>query len=207
MTSIKEMNKQLTGKTPAKRWQQRLQFIRETFEFGPLDAHYNEEGQLHRDDGPAYISPSVLIGYRNGKQHGLKVDIWGSMSYFFDGVAVPNKFFDDPESLTYDEVLQCPNAEVRAVGVRVYGFERMLQEERLDVLDIDSETNEMLLKWNAPNADESFCLVRVFDATPNQDGTKDVYYLIVPPDMKKVREAVAWTFYKSESTYKPDHET
>ena len=65
----------------------------------------------------------------------------------------------------------------------------------------------MLLKWNAKNDDESFCIVRVFNGTVNPDGTRDIYYLSVPPNMKSVRQAVAWTFYKEEGDYQPVMET
>ena len=83
----------------------------------------------------------------------------------------------------------------------------MLNEDLFDVIEIEKKTNYILLKWNAKNEDESFCLVRVFNGTINFDGTRDVYYLTVPPNMKSVREAVAWTFYKDKKDYNPVMET
>lgn len=189
-----------------KDWIRHIYQIREDNEFGDIKRYYNEEGRLHRDDGPAYVSPTTLIWYRNGRRHGKSCDIWGSTSYFFDDVSVPKHFVTNPESLTFDEVINHFNSEVRAVGIRLYGFERMLREERFEVVEIDSH-GRMLLKWNAKNSDESFCLVRVFNGTINSDGTRDIYYLTVPPTMKTAQEAVAWTFYKDANDYAPIEET
>ena len=190
-----------------KDWIKHVKNIKTEYEFGPIQSFKNPDGRLHRDVGPAYISPTCLIHYRDGNRHGLSVDIWGSKLYYFDDVMVPSYYITDPDKLTIEDVLNNPNAEVRAVGVRVYGFERMLQEERLKVLEIEKETGYMLLKWDGSDVDDAFCLVRVINSTPNPDGTRSIYYLTTPPDMKTVREAVAWTFYKDADEYVPAQET
>ena len=192
---------------PYKKWMNLISFIKKDYEFGSLKTYRNEEGRLHRDDGPAYISPTTLISYQNGNRHGISIDIWGTINYYFNGILVPSKYMTRPEKLGFEEVISNSNAEVRAVGIRIYGFDRMLNEDRFDVLEIEKDTNYMLLKWNAKDPDESFCLVRVFNGTLNEDGTRNIYYLTVPPDVKSVREAVAWTFYKKTEDYHPVVET
>jgi len=188
-------------------WMKYVKQIRTDNQFGSLKEYKNEEGRLHRDNAPAYISPTTLISYRNGLRHGVCYDIWGSKTYYFDDVLVPNKYLEQTDQLTIEEIITNPNAEVRAVGVRIYGFERLLREERFKVVEIEQSTNYMLLLWEGKSADDSFCVVRVFNSTTNPDGTVDTYYLTVPPNMKTVREAVAWTFYKEADEYCPVQET
>jgi len=190
-----------------KEWQLKVEKVRSEGEFGPLERCLNEEGRLHRDGGPAYISPTTLMSYQDGKRHGLSVDIWGSSVYFYDDVMIPPSYMTNPEDLVFEKVITHKNSEVRSVGMRIYGFDKMLDEERFDVLEIEKDTNYMLLKWEAKDPDESFCLVRVFNGTKNPDGTRDIYYLMVPPNMKNVREAVSWTFYKDADEYSPTQET
>lgn len=187
-------------------WLRNIHNVRQ-YDFGPLKTYINEENRLHRDNGPAYISPTTLISYQNGRRHGLSADIWGSQVYYYNGVLIPKKYMTDPDSLTFEEVISHNNSEVRSVGIRIYGFDRMLREERFDILEIEKQTNYMLLKWSPKDPDEAFCLVRVFNGTANEDGSRDIYYLVVPPTMTTVRQAVSWTFYKEEDDYNPTQET
>jgi len=188
-------------------WMRHIAKVKKEQPFGPLQQFRNEEGRLHRDDGPAYISPTAIVSYQNGNKHGLSCTIYGTIIHYWDDVAIPTHYVENPEELQLDEVIAHPNVEVRAVGLRIIGFERLLREEKLDVVDIDKDSNRMLLKWNAPNSDESFCIVRVLNATVNHDGTRDTYFLMVPPDMKTCQEAVAWTFRETSETYAPAQES
>lgn len=188
-------------------WVKQVKQVNRDNKFGPLKMYRNEEGALHRDNAPAYVSPTTLISYTNGNRHGISCDIWGSVTYYFDDVLIPKDYILNPEGLKFEDVIQHPNAEVRSVGIRAYGFQRMLDEERFDVVEIEKDTNYMLLKWAAQDPDESFCIVRVFNGTVNDDGSRDTYYLVVPPSMTTVREAVAWTFYKEADEYDPVCET
>lgn len=200
-----------------KAWIKHVYQLREQFGFDELQTYRNEIGLLHRDGGPAYISPTTIMHYQNGRKHGIVCDVWGSIQYFFNGILVPKKYIVDPDNLTIEEILNNTNAEVRAVGLRIYGFDRLLAEEKLEVVEIEKSTGFMLLLWNAtkmsktkavPMDDgESFCLVRVLNSTPELDGTNKVYFLVVPPNMKTVRQAIAWTFYKEENDYCPAQES
>jgi hypothetical protein len=190
-----------------KNWMKKIEKVKANPNFGPLQEFKNEEGRYHRDDAPAYISPTTLISYQDGRKHGVCMDIWGSETYFYEDVMIPPSYMLHPEKLKFEDLLKHPNSEVRAVGLKIYGFERMLNEDLLTVVEIEKDTNYMLLKWEADNLEESFGLVRVFNGTVNADGTRDIYYLIVPPNMRNVREAVAWTFYKEPDEYSPVVET
>jgi hypothetical protein len=53
----------------------------------------------------------------------------------------------------------------------------------------------------------SLVLVHVTNATPEPDGSQRSFFLRVPPDMQRARQAVAWTFGKSEREYAPVRES
>jgi hypothetical protein len=91
-------------KSKYKQWLDHLKTI-ERYDFGPIELHYNEEGRLHHDLLPAYTSPTTLIHYSNGLRHGISVDKWGSRSYYYSGVLVPSHYITNPDSLTFEEIM------------------------------------------------------------------------------------------------------
>ena len=50
-------------------------------------------------------------------------------------------------------------------------------------------------------------LFRSQNSTPDPDGTRQTYFLRVPPNLRTAREAVAWTFGLSGLQYRPEKET
>lgn len=50
-------------------------------------------------------------------------------------------------------------------------------------------------------------MVKVVNSTPEPDGQFKDYFLRVPPQMRRAKEAVAWTFNKTETKYQPAMET
>lgn len=188
-------------------WMARLNYIRDEYPFGPLQTFLNEEGKLHRADGPAYISPNRVIYYIDGRKHGLDVTRYGSMCYYFENISVPAKYFLEPEKLTVDEVLTHPNTEVRYAGIKIVGYDKILNSSNVKVIHRDKKKNQILFHieniFNDPIA-----IVQVEDGTPNPDtGVRKKYYLTVPPTMTTCDEAVAWTFYKEKDEYHPSIET
>jgi len=55
--------------------------------------------------------------------------------------------------------------------------------------------------------DDPVCVLKVINSTAEPDGTFKNYYLTVPPNMKKCKEAVAWTFRMTADDYAPMQET
>lgn len=190
------------------KWLARVRFIQGEYGklFGPVRYLYNEDGQLQDKNGePAIRTPHRITHYRNGMRHGIDVDRFGTMLYYFNGVLVPNKYLRNPEALTIEEILKHPNTEVRRVGMEIYGFDRLIEEERATIIDEDDKGQQLLsidIKDSNP-----MTMVRVLDGTPLPNGEREVYFLQVPPDMKRVKQAVAWTFYRNEETYQPQVET
>jgi len=187
-------------------WKARLDFFSTEYPFGPITRFTNEEGNLHKDDGPAYITPTRITWYRNGKKHGLDADKWGSISYYYEGVRIPPHFYTKPDSLTITEVLAHPNTEVRYVGIKIVGMDRVLDSENTTIIHKDKQKNQILFQIKGI-FDEPVSYVKVVNSTQEPDGTYKDYYLCVPPTVKTCQQAVAWTFRLEEQEYQPEQET
>jgi hypothetical protein len=187
-------------------WKARLDFFLTEYPFGPITRFTNEEGNLHKDDGPAYITPTRITWYRNGKKHGLDADKWGSISYYYEGVRIPPHFYTKPDSLTITEVLAHPNTEVRYVGIKIVGMDRVLESNNTTIIHKDKQKNQILFQIKGI-FDEPVSYVKVVNSTQEPDGTYKDYYLCVPPTVKTCQQAVAWTFRLEEQEYQPEQET
>ena len=187
-------------------WKARLDFFSTEYPFGPIQRVTNEEGNLHKDDGPAYITPTRITWYRNGRKHGLDADKWGSISYYYEGVRIPPHFYTKPESLSITEVLAHTNTEVRYVGIKIVGMDKVLESNRTTVIHKDEQKNQILFQIKGI-FEEPVSYVKVVNSTQEPDGTYKDYYLCVPPDMKTCQQAVAWTFRLEEQEYQPGQET
>jgi hypothetical protein len=74
------------------------------------------------------------------------------------------------------------------------------------VIKIHQDHCGILYRMNLAS-DEPILVVRVQNSTPEPDGTIKEYFLRVPPNMMRARQAVAWTFGLSEEEYAPLAET
>jgi len=187
-------------------WKARLDFFSTEYPFGPITRFTNEEGNLHKDDGPAYITPTRITWYRNGRKHGLDADKWGSISYYYEGVRIPPHFYTKPDSLTITEVLAHPNTEVRYVGIKIVGMDRVLDSNNTTIIHKDKQKNQILFQIKGI-FEEPVSYVKVVNSTQEPDGTYKDYYLCVPPTVKTCQQAVAWTFRLEENEYQPEQET
>ena len=187
-------------------WKARLDFFSTEYPFGPITRFTNEEGNLHKDDGPAYITPTRITWYRNGRKHGLDADKWGSISYYYEGVRIPPHFYTKPDSLTITEVLAHPNTEVRYVGIKIVGMDRVLDSNNTTIIHKDKQKNQILFQIKGI-FEEPVSYVKVVNSTQEPDGTYKDYYLCVPPTVKTCQQAVAWTFRLEEQEYQPEQET
>lgn len=190
-------------------WAARLKFFGAEFGFGPIRRILNEDNRLHCDNGPAYVSPTRVIWYRNGKQHGLDADKFGSILYYYEGVRIPPHFFTKPQEVTLKEVLAHKNTEVRYVGMKVIGLDKILGMPTTKVIhkDTDQFGKERILFQIPKVFDEPTLYVKVVNSTPEPDGTFKDYFLCVPPTMKTCLEAVAWTNYMKAEEYQPSQES
>ena len=187
-------------------WMARLNWFKDEYPFGPIQKFTNEEGRLHRDDGPAYITPTRITWYKDGRKHGMDADKYGSLFYYYENIRVPPHYITNPESLTLQEVLAHVNTEVRFVGMKIVGMGKVMNDKKTKIIHRDEEKGQVLFQIKGIFQDP-VCYVKVVNSTQEPDGTFKDYYLCVPPDVKTCKQAVAWTFRLEEQEYQPEQET
>lgn len=144
------------------------------------------QGRLHHETGPALLC-------RDG---------WPL--YSWHGVSVPAQVIERPDRISTSAIDSETNAEVRRVMIERYGASRYLLDSGAQKTHTDDYGT---LYRKARQDDTDLVMVKVVNSTPESDGTFKDYFLRVPPEMKTAREAVAWTFDKSESEYAPSEES
>jgi len=141
---------------------------------------------LHSED-------SAAIEYRDG---------WSVFAY--RGIIVPEYVINLPEPISVEMIEAEPNVEVRRVLIERFGLENYLNSGNL--IKIHQDSCGILYRMNL-KADEPILVVRVINSTPEPDGIRKNYFLRVPPNMMRARQAVAWTFGLTEEEYHPLQET
>lgn len=141
---------------------------------------------MHNELGPALLFPD------------------GYAAYAWHGVHVGESIIEAPQEITVETIESEWNAEVRRVMLERFGWQRYMQEVHKK-LHVEPGIGELYRK-NLLH-DEPLVMVKVINRSPEPDGSRKFYMLRVPPEMKTVREAIAWTFGLSEAEYYPDVET
>lgn len=96
--------------------------------------------------------------------------------------------------ITVDNILAAPNAELKQRSLKTFGYERFVKEAAMEVIDKDGEDSLLA------RGDVVFAYIKD-SSTPRR------YLLRVPPNMRKVKEAIAWTFNLTPAQYQPLIET
>lgn len=146
----------------------------------------DEQGRLHSGEGQA-------VGYSDG---------WGVWAWH--GVRVPAKVIEAPETLGAAAIQAEPNVEIRRVMIERYGQERYLRESGAQQIHQDDWGT--LWRVDIPG-DEPLVMVEVVNSTPEPDGSFRNYMLRVPLQMRRAKQAVAWTFGLTEAGYGPAVQT
>jgi hypothetical protein len=118
-------------------------------------------------------------------------DEYSELSYddFCSDAQISVKLEEDID-VTAADVLACKNQEIKQQALKRFGYERFVDEIKFE--EIDRLGEDALLRKD----DIVFAYVK--DAsTPRR------YLLRVPPHMRRIREAVAWTFGMTEREYNP----
>jgi len=147
----------------------------------PLILNIDDRGLPHCEDGPA-------IQYADG----FSLHAW-------HGVKFPKQWATTLPRPA--DALKWPNIEQRRVACEMLGWDRILDELNVVVINKDNnpEIGE-LVSVNIPDiGDEKFLCVRC--------GTGRNFALPVPPDMKTAHEANAWTWGLETHQYKPEVRT
>jgi hypothetical protein len=141
---------------------------------------------LHNERGPAVLFPDGWA-------------IWA-----INGVRVPQKVVEKPNDLTVAEIQSEANAEIRRVMMERFGWSRYLVES--GAKEIHRDDWGILYRQEIKD-DEPLVMVKVVNGTPEPDGSIKDYFLRVPPNVNKARDAVAWTFGQEAAEYEPLVET
>lgn len=152
----------------------------------PTAIHFDEEGRLHNERGPA-------IEYAD----------WGP--YCWHGVVVDRRIVLEPETMTVRDIETEPNLETRRIMLRRFGESRFIEESGAAIIDDDPSCG-ILYRKSLP-LDEPLQMVKVRNSTAEPDGSFRDYLLRVPPNIRTAREAVAWTFRMPVHQYQPRVET
>ena len=148
----------------------------------PQFIHRDELGRLHSEVEAAVRYPD------------------GFSVFSVHGVRVPEKVILAPQSLTPAEIDAEKNAEVRRVMIERYGQDHYLMESKAEEIHRDDFG---VLYRKQIEGDEPLVMVKVVNSTAEPDGSFKDYFIRVPPTMERARQAVAWTFGKTEMEYQP----
>jgi len=151
--------------------------------------------------------PELDERYQAGRRHGL-FRLWtpnGDLKekyFYIRGVQIEPQYAKllEDGALSARIITRIQNAEVRRVCLEEYGYARFLTEVKHEIVDRDGEQELVKLRWHP--REEMLWLVKV-----KCPSTGAFYTLRVPPEMKTVKAAVAWTFDVEADKYDPVKET
>jgi len=124
--------------------------------------------------------------------------------YFLNGVMVPAFVVVRPDWITVSHIEKEENSEVRRKMIERYGQAKYLLDA--GAKEIHRDDFGTLYRKEIPG-DEPLLMVKVINSTPESDGSFKDYFLRVPPTIERAKQAVAWTFNKSEAEYEPEYQT
>jgi hypothetical protein len=142
--------------------------------------NFDARGRLHSANGPALAFP----------------DGW---SYFaWKGVEVPREYIERPELITMDAIDDEPDIVVRHSMIEIITPKRFIAMYGARLISSDSTGKLWRKTWYDGDA---WAAVEVVNGTAAPDGSRQSYFLQVPPQMRTARAAVAWTYGISERQY------
>lgn len=145
--------------------------------------------------------------YREGRRHGL-CQVWSKAGelrtrrYCLRDVVIPRpiELLIAAGKLNAQVIIRIKNAEVRRICLEELGYSRFLSQVEHEIVDRDGEQELVKVRWH--QKEEVLCLVKV-----KCPSTGAFYTLRVPPSMRSVKAAVAWTFDVKPDEYDPIKET
>ncbi len=141
--------------------------------------------------------------YANGVKHGYQ-KYWDQSSkliseaVYTKGVLIPREVYKLIASnrLSAKVILGIRNSAVRRVCLDELGYARFLSQTEHDVIEKDGDYELVKISWN--KREEPIYLVKV-----KCHSTGAYYTLRVPPAVRSIKEAVAWTFHMKKNEYNP----
>lgn len=152
----------------------------------PVAIKRDNRGRLHNEKG-------MVVRY---------ADNWGFCAWH--GVIVPDDVIILKEPITIERIAAERNVEVRRVLIERFGLDEYLKNGK--VIKIHKDSCGTLWRMDV-EGDEPIMVVQVVNSTAEPDGIFKEYFLRVPPNIVRAKQAVAWTFGLAEDEYFPLVET
>ena len=112
----------------------------------------------------------------------------------------PLQYIYAPETIPVEAILQESNVAKRRLLLEMCGYGVFLSRVEHEVIDTDGDMSLVRVHWH--NSERSLYLLKVKCAS-----TGVFYTLRVPPQMKKCRDAVSWTFGLKPEEYTLEEES
>lgn len=128
----------------------------------------------------------------------------GFSIYAYHGVRVPKEIIMEPHNITIPQIESERNLEVRRIMIEQYGPADYLKNSGAE--KVHEDKFGQLYRKEIQN-DEPLVMIRVVDASKHGDLPPREYFIRVPPNMTKAKDAVAWSFGVEEKDYAPDIES
>ncbi len=126
--------------------------------------------------------------------------------FHWNGTEVPRKLIEAPNHISRNDFISVRNAEVRRCFQEKLGSERFSQLFDLEKIDEDLDLQgNMQFLYRSKELD-NIAKEHLHFAEVTCPSTGRKYFLSVPPQIRNVWEAVAWTFGKTKEEYKPETE-
>jgi len=145
----------------------------------------------------------MQMNFSDGLRHGFckEWDVEGkliSKQIYVRNTKIANRLYAriQNKELTAQDILKITNAAVRRICLEELGYARFLSQIEHEVIDKDGEYELVKIDWH--KREEPMYLVKV-----KCPSTGAYYTLRVPPRMRTVKQAVAWTFHMKKSEYNP----
>lgn len=176
-----------------------------------MELYRNQSNNLHREDGPAVLTPHMLVWVVNGKPHRANgpafMSINGTRKHYWKGIFIESEYWNKKDSMSASEIFKIRNVEVRRCLIEMIGYEKFLKRAEAEIVEEDVKTGAILYKVPMPEDDEGepLVVVKVLDGTPVRDETGEFvrkqYFIRVPPDTDTCAKAIAWTFEMTPEEY------
>jgi hypothetical protein len=177
-------------------WDAFLSFFRHIVKLDINYAAYESWETLSLHSGPRCVHtefciisdrPEVLLVDDQNRPHNATGPFcrWrdGSELYSFHGTRMPARIIRHPESITAKEILAEQNAEVRRVMIECMGMERFIAEAGAKSIHED-EFGELFSVDLPGDPEGKLVTVRVYNSTPEPDGSRKPYFLRVDPECR-----------------------
>jgi hypothetical protein len=149
--------------------------------------------EIHRLNNRLHNANGMAISWANGVGY-----------YAWKGIIVDERLIMHHETITGKEILEEKNTEIRRIMIERMGAKKFLNEMKAELV----EETELGKLWRVSvKGDEDVKIIEMVNSTPEPDGTHKKYYERVPPDMARVRQALAWQAQVEENSYSPDEES